>query len=120
MPEEDDSPLSNVKQQLEEVEQGQEGSEAEDNQTREQTVEEEHGPPFPFSASKQRPLYPHENRWDDWEDAKFKVETILRDYDIRNVQGREFDDALLKLGIRNPEILAEIVLEARGLEPKDR
>ncbi len=64
----------------------------------------------------QRPLYPHEETWEEWEDAKFEAEATLRKNGVRDPQGREFDDALLKLGIENPDLLAEYVLEARGLE----
>lgn len=119
MSEEEDNPLGNVKQQLEETEK-QEDQDKKQNQepiSKKDTEDEnEHGPPFPFSETHQRPLYPHEDTWEDWEDAKFKAEGTLRKNGVRDPHGREFDDALLQMGIENPDLLAEYVLEARGLE----
>lgn len=120
--EEEDNPLGNVKQQLEqssqqEQEQQKESPEqVEKEQQGEQAEEEGDGPAFPFSEAHQRPLYPREDRWNDWEDAKFEAEGVLRKRGVRDPQGREFDDALLQLGIENPERLAELVLQARGLD----
>lgn len=121
MSDEEDNPLGNVKQQLEESEkQGEEEQDEEQNQEpvleQDSEDEDEHGPPFAFSETHQRPLYPHEDRWEDWEDAKFEAEATLRKNGVRDPHGREFDDALLKMGIENPDLLAEYVLEARGLE----
>ena len=116
MTEDDDSPLSNVKQQLEQSEQQGAGDDVDDKEGEE---EQKHAPPFPFSESKQNPLYPHQSRWDEWEDAKFEAEGLLRKNGVRDVHGREFDDALLKLGIQNPEQLAEIILKARGIQPSE-
>ena len=117
MTEDDDSPLSNVKQQLEETEKDQEDQADDVDETQKQ--EEEDGPPFPFSQSKQNPLYPHQSRWEEWEDAKYEAEGLLRKHGVRDVHGREFDDALLKLGIQNTEQLAEIILEARNIDTSE-
>jgi len=118
MTDEEENPLGNVKQQLEQSEKQQNKKDQEDQEAipEKDSEEDKHGPPFPFSATHQRPLYPHEETWEEWEDAKFEAEAILRKNGVRDPQGREFDDALLKLGIENPDILAEYVLEARGLE----
>jgi hypothetical protein len=131
MSDDDDNPLGNVKQQLEqsETKQGQEdevSQEKQDSKVDKEPIpekdaekEEEYGPPFPFSATHQRPLYPHEDSWEEWEDAKFEAEAKLRKNGVRDPHGREFDDALLQMGIENPELLAEYILEARGLDLED-
>ena len=129
----EDDPLGNVKEQLQESQKQQdkettpdqdtipdkERSTGEDNSPGEAATTEEDGPPFDFDQTHQRPLYPHKDSWEEWEDAKFQAEGILRKHGVRNVQGREFDDALLQMGIENPEMLAEIVLEARGIDPDE-
>lgn len=123
MSDEEDNPLDNVKQQLEESENQQEEQEGQDTQKpipeEEEQEEDGHGPPFPFSEAHQRPLYPHEDTWTEWEDAKFEAEATLRKNGVRDPYGREFDDALLQMGIENPDLLAEYVLQARGLELED-
>lgn len=119
MTKEEESPLGNIKEQLEESEQLEsEAQEAQETKGAQEEEEEKPGgdPPFPFSESKQNPLYPHEDRWTEWEDIKYEIEGILRKHGVRKVHGREFDDALLRFGIDNPEQLAEIILEARGVD----
>jgi hypothetical protein len=123
----EDDPLRNVKEQLQESQKQQdnettpdkETSSGEDTSPDEAAATKEDGPPFDFDQTHQRPLYPHKDSWEEWEDAKFQAEGILRKHEVRNVQGREFDDALIQMGIENPEMLAEIVLEARGIDPDE-
>lgn len=119
MTDDEDNPLGNVKQQLEQSEQ--ELDETQDNkdaisEQENQKEKEEVGPPFPFSETHQRPLYPHKDTWEEWEDAKFEAEATLRKKGVRDPHGREFDEALLQIGIENPDLLAECILEARGLD----
>jgi len=118
MTDDKDNPLGNVKAQLEESEQ-ETTSQDQDKDDVDEEKDEEHGPPFPFSETHQRPLYPHEDSWEDWEDAKYEAEGILRKHGVRDPHGREFDDALIQLGVQNPDALAELVLEARGLDPRE-
>lgn len=123
----EDDPLRNVKEQLEESQkqQDKEASPNEDSVSGKDTSSEDEGtakeddPPFNFDQTHQRPLYPHEDSWEEWEDAKFQAEGVLRKHGVRNVEGREFDDALLQMGIENPERLAELVLETRGIDPDE-
>jgi len=123
---EEDNPLGNVKAQLEGIEEESKESSTDSGDNKEDINEaseaeeekEANEPPFSFNETHQRPLYPHEDTWEKWEDAKFEAEGVLRKHGVRDPQGREFDDALLKLGIQNPTVLAELVLKARGLEPE--
>ena len=117
----DDSPLGNIREQLNESEEQQEKNTKEANAEKETEAKEEdkHGPPFPFSEAKQSPLYPHRDRWEELEDAKFEMEISLREHGIRDVQGRELDDAILQYAISNLEDVADLALEARDIEIED-
>lgn len=121
----DDSPLGNIREQLD---QSQEQEDKDTDGTKDTKVEseaevmeeEEGGPAFSFSEAKQSPLYPRRDRWEELEDAKFEMEGFLRKQGIRDVQGRELDDAILRYAIDHSEEVAELVLEARGLEEEDQ
>lgn len=123
----EDSPLGNIREQLDES-QKQEEKETKDTEGTEEAKvekdteveeEDERGPSFPFSEAKQSPLYPHRDRWEELEDAKFEMEGFLRKQGVRDVQGRELDDAILQYAISNPEEVAELVLESRGIETEE-
>lgn len=119
----DDSPLGNIREQLDASEGTDDDASDRDAAPAErpegtasegETADEERGPAFPFAESKQRPMYPHADRWEQLEDAKFEMETYLRAHGVKDVEGREIDDAILTYAIRNPEAVAELVLESRG------
>lgn len=88
---------------------------AKDAQQDKENEEDKHGPPFSFKQSKQGPIYPHKDRWDEWNDAKWQIQSYLREHGLKDTEGREVDDALLQLAIENPEAIGDIVLDARGL-----
>lgn len=74
-------------------------------------------PAFPFDAALQRPLYAREESWEAFADVcDFDAKRILRDAGIRNIEGREFHDAALRLAAENPDALAEEVQRLRGLD----
>lgn len=118
-----DSPLGNIREQLEESDRHQ-NKDAEDTKVDQvaqepEEEEDEGGPSFPFAEAKQSPLYPHRDRWEELEDAKFEMEMILRQQGVRDVQGRELDDAILRYAIDHSEEVAELVLQARGIEESE-
>lgn len=76
-------------------------------------------PAFPYAESFQRGLHPRKSSWDAYDDAMFYAEAELRKHDVKNIEKREFDDAVLRLAEEEPERLAELVMEARGLDPDD-
>lgn len=78
-------------------------------------------PAFPFSDSKQTPVYPREDARDDFEETRqFKVERLLHDHGVKNVEGREHHDAVFRLADDHPELWARYVMEARGIDvPED-
>jgi hypothetical protein len=73
-------------------------------------------PGFAFDETTQRPLYAREDTWEAFEDVcDFDAKRLLRDDGLKNVEGREFHDAALRLAAANPEALAEHVRQARGI-----
>jgi hypothetical protein len=71
-------------------------------------------PAFSFDESKQDAIYVTEETLNEFEDTlDFEVKRALRDDNIRDVPKREYHEALLQLGIENPERLAELVKENR-------
>lgn len=77
-------------------------------------------PAFPYSEVVQDARYVREETDTAWEDARdLEVERVLRQHDVRNVAGREYDDALFRLGADHPELVAKYVMEARGLDVAD-
>jgi hypothetical protein len=114
----DDSPLGNLREQMEQADQDTDSQQSRNTgqeQEEEDEVDPRETPAFTFKQAKQRPLYPRETRWTDWEDAKYEIEGILRQHGVRNPEGREFDDAALQLAVENPEAIADLILEARGV-----
>ncbi|WP_248911053.1 hypothetical protein [Halocatena marina] len=89
---------------------------AEDSQYDEEHKHDEHAPPFAFSESEQGPIYPHEDRWEEWADAKWEIKSYLRENGLREIHGREIDDALLLLAIESSEEIGDIILDARGYD----
>ena len=76
-------------------------------------------PAFPYEqGSMQTTIYVRKDVREDWEDAKdFEVAAILkREHGVRKVAGREYDDALFRLGADHPELVAKYVMEARGID----
>lgn len=116
----DDSPLGNIRQQLDQADKQKQVTEDpkvnKEPEEAQEKKEDKDGPAFPFSEAKQSPLYPHRDRWEELEDAKFDMEVLLRKHGVRDVQGRELDDAILRYAIDNTADVAELVLEARGIE----
>ena len=87
-------------------------------QTESADVDPREEPAFPFDETKQTPIYVRGDTLDDWEEAKdFDVARILRrENDVKDVQGREIDDAVYRLAADNPELVAEYVMDARGID----
>lgn len=72
------------------------------------------GPPFEYSAVRQRPLYARGETWDEFEDAiGISVVPELRKEGVRDEEKREIHDAVLTLAVEDPERIVELVLERR-------
>jgi len=79
-------------------------------------------PPFPYSETEQQQMYVQSGFWDDFEDLKFDAELELRrTFDVRNVEQREIDTALIRLVLEQlePRTIAEEIIQMRGFEVSD-
>ena len=73
------------------------------------------GPAFAFDETVQESVYIREETAQQIDDAKFEVEALLRrEHDIRDLAGREFQDALLRIGASDPEALVEQIVNERS------
>ncbi|WP_323677332.1 hypothetical protein [Halorubellus sp. PRR65] len=87
------------------------GSDQADEMTEEDALDT---PAFEFGETKQQQMYVRPAVWSDWEDLrKFEVERKLADRDIRNVEGRELDEAAIRVLLEHPEEVADYVEAAR-------
>ncbi|MFC4553491.1 MULTISPECIES: hypothetical protein [Halorussus] len=88
-----------------------EKSEAEEPDPREE-------PAFPYDSNMQHAIYGRKESMDAWEDARdLDVKRILkREHGVKNAAKREIGDAVLRIAADRPELVAQYVLEARGLD----
>lgn len=71
-------------------------------------------PAFEFSESTQAQIYPRESTFEEFEDAlDIDVKRLLRERGIRNEAGRELHEAVLRVAIENPDLVAEKVEQER-------
>lgn len=71
-------------------------------------------PAFPFAEASQEEIYPRTATYQRFEDFRdFELERDLRDRGLRDVSGRELDDALLRLAMNHEAEYADLVEEAR-------
>lgn len=111
-----------------EVAEGEEEDSTEKNDHQEQDEQDEDGrdelteeerrltPSFPYSKAKQRGLHPRAETWGEYDDAMWEAEHVLREHNVKEIEKREFDDAVLRLAKEEPEKLARLVMEARGID----
>ena len=72
------------------------------------------GPAFEFEETRAKSLYVRDETLERMDDVEFAVESTLRsEHGVRDVTGREFHDALIRVAAGYPEEIAEAVLEAR-------
>lgn len=76
-------------------------------------------PAFAFSAEMQRGVFPRDEAWGDWDDVKYAIEGVARTFDVKNLKGREIDDALFRYLARHSDEVAKevaiLALQERGL-----
>lgn len=74
------------------------------------------GPAFEYAEVRQRPLYARGDTWDEFERAiRTDIGPTLAGADILDEETREIHDAVLQVAAENPDLVAEKILEARGL-----
>jgi hypothetical protein len=73
------------------------------------------GPAFEFDDTEQHSVYVRPKAWQRVEDAEALVDARLRaDYELRDLTGREFQDAVLRVAADHEDELVEAILAARG------
>jgi vacuolar-type H+-ATPase subunit I/STV1 len=74
----------------------------------------EGGPAFGFDATTPKSIYVREETLELLEDTEFGVESILRqEYDVRNVTGREFHDAMVHVLTEHVDEIAARIHDVR-------
>jgi hypothetical protein len=72
-------------------------------------------PAFEFEATTAKSIYVRRTTLDQLDDAEFEVESLLRsEHDIRNLTGREFHDALVRIATDHPDEIVDAILETRN------
>ncbi|MFW5935013.1 MAG: hypothetical protein ACOCQL_04105 [Halolamina sp.] len=72
------------------------------------------GPAFEFDATTAKSIYVRPATLETLEDAEFEVEMLLRrEHDVRDVTGREFHDAAVRVLADQPEAVVEEILAER-------
>jgi len=75
------------------------------------------GPAFEFDIKLQRSIYARDETWNAFEDTvDFEIQRALRDHGLRDVEGREIHDAMVRVATEHPDAVAELVLDARGID----
>lgn len=72
------------------------------------------GPAFEFEETTAKSIYVREETLDVLEDTEFEVEMLLRrEHGVRDVTGREFHDAAVRVLENHPEEVVDAILAAR-------
>jgi len=96
--------------------QGQENVETAEKKEADPRVE----PAFPFSDDLRESWYVRDETVTEFEDAvDFEAKPFLREHGVRNETGREIQDAAIQVAKNNPEELAKVILEDRGVNLED-
>jgi hypothetical protein len=92
-----------------------EGSEDDEEKSPTTVADTNETPAFEFSETTQQQLYVRPDIWSEWEDLRrFEVERELADRGIRNVEGRELDEAALHVLLEHPDAVADYVEALRN------
>ena len=95
---------------------------AEDESTEAESTDtasiEESEPAYSGDDFSRQTIYRREETWNEYQDAMDELDLLLmrRKYGVRNVTGREREEAMVKLARDNPELIAEYVFAARGFD----
>ncbi|WP_435182139.1 hypothetical protein [Halorussus sp. AFM4] len=121
----DDEPESDGDEEMtgtDETREGDAGShnEEENNETEKEEADPRVEPAFPFSDDLRESWYVRDEIVTEFEDAvDFEAKPFLREHGVRNETGREIQDAAIQVAKNNPEELARVILEDRGVDIDD-
>ncbi|EFW91060.1 hypothetical protein ZOD2009_15761 [Haladaptatus paucihalophilus DX253] len=94
-----------------------ESHESHESKTSEEPKDPRETPAFEFSPDLRRSIYTREESWQELEDARdLEMTRELRDAGVRNHESREVHDAMVRLAAENPEKMAQLILDARGVD----
>lgn len=97
-----------------------EEKEEENDKTVEEETDPYEEPAFPFSEDLRESWYVRDETVTEFQDAvDFEAKPFLRKHGVRNETGREIQDAAIQVAKNNPEELAKIILEDRGVNIED-
>lgn len=79
---------------------------------------EETPPDVPYNQPPQHPIHVPDHYWDDYRDSiNFEVKRLLaREFNVRNPKFYELNTATIRLAAANPEAIAKLVLDERGID----
>jgi len=84
----------------------------------EEKVDPKEEPQFGTEDVHQYSTYPREDTLEEFQRVDTaEVQPFLVSEGVTNVEAREIHDALYRMAIENPERLAELIMEGRGLDP---
>jgi hypothetical protein len=103
---------------LSDVEEGPEEPEEEQDTEQDQDAEsEEAGPAFEFDETTAKSIYVRPETLELLEDTEFEVEMLLRrEHGLRDVTGREFHDAAVRVIEEHVDDIVDEILDARESE----
>jgi hypothetical protein len=75
------------------------------------------GPAFEFEDTTAKSVYVRPETLSVMDDAEFEVESLLRrDHEVRDLTGREFHDAIVRVAADHPDEVVTAILAAREEE----
>jgi len=102
---------------LSDADEGADGTDDAEEPADQGAAEEGGGPAFEFDATTAKSIYVRPETLETLEDAEFEVEMLLRrEHGIRDVTGREFHDAAVRVLADHPEEVVEQILAERDTE----
>ena len=90
------------------------GADDEPDEQGDETETEDGGPAFEFEATSAKSIYVRPETLELLEDAEFEVESALRrEHGVRDVTGREFHDAAVRVLADHADEIVDHILEER-------
>lgn len=79
---------------------------------------EETPPDVPYNQPPQHPIHVPDHYWDEYRDSiNFEVKRLLaQEFNVRNPKFYEMNTATIRLAAANPEAIAKLILDERGID----
>lgn len=101
-----------AQQPIDKAETESEASDAEDANN------EETPPDIPYNQPPQHPIHVPDQYWNEYRDSiNFEVKRMLaQEFNVRNPKFYEMNTATIRLAAANPEAIAKLILDERGID----